>query len=202
MVVLHPEHFLPKGSSLTFYTRVNDQLHGKNYVVGQDRTLRESPGTMDSPRLPAFTFDANRHVDVLSLNVFLVVLNAEIKFRRYRRMGTMPKLPDEVEGLMDKTIELVELIYWKPEKKTSYRHHLELALQAMDVDDQDMPDVEMGMKPIDEGDNEDTVGKSNKRMQKVKRPGRNRTLEQRKEYMQYLLSGRGGSFLMRLPFMI
>src|SRR5258707_14930253 len=26
LVVLHPEHFLPKGSSLTFYSRVNNQL--------------------------------------------------------------------------------------------------------------------------------------------------------------------------------
>jgi len=190
MVVLHPEHFLPKGSSLTFYTRVNDQLQGKNYVVGHDRTLRESPGTMDSPRLPAFTFDTHRAA--LPLNVFLVVLNAEIKFRRYKRMGTMPNLPADVEELMDKTIELVELIYWKPEKKTPYRQRIDLSHAAMDVDDQDT-DVEMGMKPMDEEDNEDTLGKSSRRIQVAKRPSRNRTLEQRKEYIQYLLSGRGGS---------
>jgi len=190
LVVLHPEHFLPKGSSLTFYTRVSDQLHGKAYVVGHDRTLRESPGTTDSPRLPAFTFDANRAA--LPLNVFLVVLNAEIKFRRYRRMGTMPKLPEDFEELMDETIKLVELIYWKPEKKSSYRQRIDLSHVAMDVDDQDT-DVEMGMKPIDEEDDEDTLGKSSRRIQVVKRPSRNRTLEQRKEYMQYLLSGRGGS---------
>ena len=192
LVVLHPEHFLPKGSSLTFYTRVNDQLHGKNYVVGQDRTLRELPGTMDSPRLPAFTFDADR--DALSLNVFLVVLNAEIKFRRFRRMANMPKLPKDVEELMDKTTQLVELIYWKPERKSHHQQRIDLALAGMDVDDQDTPDVEMGMKPIDEEDNEDTLGKSSRRItQVVKGPGRNRTLEQRREYMQYLLSGRGGS---------
>jgi len=190
LVVLHPEHFLPKGSGLTFYTRVSDQLHGKAYVVGHDRTLRESPGTTDSPRLPAFTFDANRAA--LPLNVFLVVLNAEIKFRRYRRMGTMPKLPEDFEELMDETIKLVELIYWKPEKKSSYRQRIDLSHVAMDVDDQDT-DVEMGMKPIDEEDDEDTLGKSSRRIQVVKRPSRNRTLEQRKEYMQYLLSGRGGS---------
>jgi len=192
MVVLHPEHLLPKGSSLTFYTRVNDQLHGKAYVVGHDRTLRESPGTTDSdsPRLPAFTFDAIRAT--LPLNVFLVVLNAEIKFRRYRRMGTTPKLPEDVEELMDETIKLVELIYWKPEKKSSYRQRIDLSHVAMDVDDQDT-DVEMGMKPMDKEDDEDTLGKSSRRIQVAKRPSRNRPLEQRKEYMQYLLSCRGGS---------
>ena len=73
----------------------------------------------------------------------------------------------------------------------------------MDVDDQDIPDVEMGMKPIDkEVDEDDTLGKSSRRAQVVRRPGRNTTLEQHKEYMQYLLSGRGGSVLMRSPFMI
>ena len=187
MVVLHPEHLLPKGSSLTFYTRVNDQLHGKDYVIGHDRTLRESPGTTDSPRLPAFTFDANRAA--LPLNVFLVVLNAEIKFRRYRRMGTMPKLPEDVEELMNETIKLVELIYWKPEKKSSYRQRIDLSHVAMDVGDQDT-DVEMGMKPMDKEDDEDTLGKSCRRIQVAKHPSRTRTLEQRKEY---LLSGRGGS---------
>jgi len=167
-VALHPEHLLPKGSSLTFYTRVNDQLHGKDYVIGHDRTLRESPGTTDSPRLPPFTFDANRAA--LPLNVFLVVLNAEIKFRRYRRIGTMPKLPADVEELMDKTIELVELIYWKPEKKkTPYQLRVDL---SMDFDVQDIQDVEMGMKLIDGGeDDEDTLGKSSRRTEVIKRPG-------------------------------
>lgn len=190
LVVLHPEHFLPKGSSLTFYSRVNNQLLGQNYIVGHDRTLRQSPGTTDSPRFPAFSFDVNR--PSLSLNIFLVLLNAEIKFRRYRRMGTMPKLPEDVEKLMDETIKLVNLIYWKPEKRSAYQQRIALSL-PMDVDTQDMQDIEMGMKPIDEEDDEDTLGKSSRRTQVVRRPGQNATLEQRKEYMQYLLSGRGGS---------
>jgi hypothetical protein len=128
LVVLHPEHFLPKGSTLTLHTLVNDQPHGKNYVVGHDRTLREAPGTADSPRFPAFTF-MNRATS-LSLNVFLVVLNAEIKFRRYRRMGTMPQLPEDVEKLIDETIRLVQLIYWKPEKNTPYHKLVALSLHG------------------------------------------------------------------------
>ena len=66
---------------LTFYHRVNDTIRKKYYVVGPDRVLREDPGKIDSPRLPPFVFDA-RGDDALNLNPFLVVLNAEIKFRR------------------------------------------------------------------------------------------------------------------------
>jgi hypothetical protein len=47
-VVLHHEHFLPKGSSLTFYTHANNQLLAQNYIVGHDCMLRCSPGTTDS----------------------------------------------------------------------------------------------------------------------------------------------------------
>ena len=194
LVVLHPEHFLPKGSTLTLYTIVNDQSHGKNYVVGHDCTLREAPGTDDSPRYPAFTHAERAS---LSLNVFLVILNAEIKFRRYRRMGAMPRLPEDVEKLMDETIKLVQLIYWKPEKRTPYRKRIDLSLCDMDVDVEDTTDIEMGMRPTDEED--DTLGKSSKRVQQarpVKRRGENATLEQRVEYNQYLLSGRGGFVLL------
>jgi len=89
LVVLHTEHFIPKRCTLTLYTRVNDQPHGKIYIVGHDRTLLEAPGNTDSSRFPAFAFDINRGTK-LSLNAYLAILNAEIKFRRYRRMGTMP----------------------------------------------------------------------------------------------------------------
>jgi hypothetical protein len=123
--------------------------------------------------------------------VFLVVLNAEIKFRRYRRMRTMPKLPEDVEKLMDETIKLVDLIYWTPEMRHPYHRRVDLSLAAMDVDVQNIQDVEMGLKPTDEEDDEDTLGKSSRYTKVVRRPGKNATLEQRREYMQYLMSGRG-----------
>jgi len=52
------------------------------------------------------------------LNVFLVALNAEIKFHRYLEMidshpPTKP-LPNRILALMRRTVELVELIYWVP----------------------------------------------------------------------------------------
>ena len=104
----------------------------------------------------------------------------------------MPKLPKDVEMVIDETIRLVDLIYWKPETKSSlYHEKVAISSSAMDLDVVDPQDTEMGMKPIEEEDNEDTIGKSSR----FKRGGRNATLQQRKEYTQYLLPGRGGSIL-------
>jgi hypothetical protein len=119
---------------LTFYNRVNDTIRKKYYVVGPDRVLREDPGTVDSPRLPPFTFDA-RGGDALNLNPFLVILNAEIKFRRYIRQGHHTRLSPDVQQLMEKTCELVQLIYWKPTEATNEEgRQRRIAVDCMDVD--------------------------------------------------------------------
>ena len=190
LVVLHPEHLLPKGSDLTIFTHTNGQLSGKPYVVGQDRTLRESPGTLDCPRLPSFDFDADRS-STLPLNVFLVVLNAEIKFRRYKRMQHLPDLPKDVEDLIDTTIHLVDLIYWKPvETPTPYQQRATRSIPTTEVDVQNIQDGEMGMRTnVEDNDVERSV---------IKGPGANATLEERREYGQSLMSGHGQSLLMWL----
>lgn len=117
LVALHPEHFLPNGSPLTVYDRATREY--KNYVAARDRCLRETadPG---SHRLPPFYHDTELREDdgYGHLNVYLVTLNAEIKFRRYLEMvNARPPatpLPDHILSLMDRTIELVNLIYWRP----------------------------------------------------------------------------------------
>jgi len=52
------------------------------------------------------------------LNVFLVILNAEMKFRQYlHTIGQQPPatpLPVDVLNLMDRTVHLVNLLYWRP----------------------------------------------------------------------------------------
>ena len=102
----------------------------------------------------------------------------------------MPKLPDDIEKLIDETIKLVDLIYWKPEiRPTPFHQEAAIAALAMDVDDDDdLEDIEIGMNAFEE---EEMFGKSGK----FRPPGENATLQQRKEYMQYLLSGRGESVL-------
>jgi hypothetical protein len=65
-------------------------------------------------------------------------LTAEIKFRLYGRMGTMPKLLENLEKLMDETtIKLVDLIYWKLEKRSACQQRIALSL-PMDVNAQDI----------------------------------------------------------------
>jgi hypothetical protein len=54
----------------------------------------------------------------MNMNVFLVVLNAGIKFERYFKMIQLHPpaipLPDDVLTLMKRTMQLVDLIYWVP----------------------------------------------------------------------------------------
>ncbi|TFK62510.1 hypothetical protein BDN72DRAFT_848574 [Pluteus cervinus] len=114
LVALHPKHLLPNNSELLIYDHSTPQPTRKTYVTGSDNNLREWVGEDDTgPRIPAFSFDLRPTGE--QLNPFLVILNAVIKFRRYDRI-TSPKdpLPSEITELMEKTKELVELIYWKP----------------------------------------------------------------------------------------
>jgi hypothetical protein len=49
------------------------------------------------------------------LNIFLVILNAEIKFRRYLQMSARNpslSLPADFLSLMRRTLQLVDLLYW------------------------------------------------------------------------------------------
>jgi hypothetical protein len=68
--------------------------------------------------LPPFHHSFQDRNAATSLNIFLVILNADIKFRRYFEMVAVdpPKapLPNDVLALMKRTMELVDLLYWKP----------------------------------------------------------------------------------------
>lgn len=115
LVALHPEHFLPFDNVLLVYDPVTRTR--KTYVAARDRVLRESPEPNSTP-LPPFRHIGKEREQPNHLNVFLVALNAEIKFRRYFEMvrhdpPTVP-LPDHVLNLMHSTMELIQLVYWEP----------------------------------------------------------------------------------------
>ncbi|KAF8521401.1 hypothetical protein BU17DRAFT_87955 [Hysterangium stoloniferum] len=115
LVALHPEHYLISGSVLL----IHDPLvrPPKMYVPGPDRKLREFPGALNDAPLPPFIFPPCRDVG-LQLNPFFVILNAEIKFRRYiRQIKSNPPstpLPTDVLHLINRTLDLVKLLYWEP----------------------------------------------------------------------------------------
>ncbi len=114
LVALHPEHFLPGSAPLTICDPDPTVYNSKQYVVAEDRCLRESRDP-SSPRLPPFRHDSSTRRGIAQLNVFLVIINAEIKFRRYFRLqAPLVPLPADAQSLMRRTIELVKLLYWNP----------------------------------------------------------------------------------------
>ena len=196
MVVLHPEHFLPNGD-LSFY----DGTSTKHYSIGHDRALREAPGDSDNcPRLPPFSFDAPREKGK-RLNPFLVILNAEIRFRRFRKMGLAP-LCQHYEELIDLTIQLVQLIYHQPLVEAIferlYKRHCDHMLvypktsAAMDVDL-----GKVRSKTDDQAESDHTI-RSSRRSRTgagvVRNPGPGAAADELIEYGQYLMSGRGMFF--------
>jgi hypothetical protein len=106
------------------------------------------------------------------LNPFLVVLNAEIKFRQYLRLPqAQALLPADVMDLIRKTIELVDLIYWEP----SVRLNTAAALfgDPMLVDQYSVQDEDL------EEQGEDTIQESNYGYSRDP-PGVNATLAERR----------------------
>jgi hypothetical protein len=85
----------------------------KLYQVDSNGVLREAPLTSDTPRYPSFHFSGTRERGD-RLNPYLVILAAEIKFRRYRASPNAPRLDAEYEALITKTINVASLLYWEP----------------------------------------------------------------------------------------
>jgi hypothetical protein len=85
----------------------------KLYQVDSNGVLREAPLTTDTPRYPSFRFSGTRERGD-RLNPYLVILAAEIKFRRYRASPNAPRLDAEYEALIAKTIDVANLLYWEP----------------------------------------------------------------------------------------
>ena len=113
--------------------------------MAQDRYLREVSGNLE--RFPPIKFTAPERLPKDRLNPFLVILNAEVQFRRYRRQAPheMP-LPADVLLLMKKTAELVEAIYWEPEipdtggwRAGSRTHHHKRDASQLEEDAADDP---------------------------------------------------------------
>ena len=92
-------------------------LSGKMYVVSLDGALRQGREN-DKAIFPAFMSNNSCNEPEHTLNPFLVVINAEIAFRRFRRCPSPPTLCPEYMELIDLTIELVDEIYFQPTVKS------------------------------------------------------------------------------------
>jgi len=76
-----------------------------------EKVLRRYPWAIDSPTYPSFR--AIRSNLGQNINPYLVILAAEIKFRRYIAANG-PSLPPVYDSLMQKTLEVAELLYFQP----------------------------------------------------------------------------------------
>jgi hypothetical protein len=189
LVALYPRHLLPNGKILVADTGENEP---KAYVPALDNTLRQT-AEVTSPRFPPFSSDYPRQ-DKDKLNPFLVILNAEIKFRRYRRrMVPSPlPLPQDVTTLMDKNIELVKLIYWNPVLQPGTKGAEILGLTSASVPESGLQHAagpsneELGFI---EGEEVQTVRPTN--YGAIRRPAADASLEEMMAYSQSVLTDRG-----------
>ena len=197
---MHPQHFLPRGAGLLFQGG-QDVVP---YVAAPDGVLRIG-GEDTGDRFPSFD-GPNARATKKRLNPFLVVINADMAFRRFRRQPH--PLCDEDSELMDLTISLVEKIYFQPIIDRIKKRMKTPLRSAQDADG----DVEMG--GVDEfgaeaGDEKDktitqkNVHRSSRMGKPVKRPAPGAPHEKFIEYYQYLMSGQGMYMSTRfLSFMV
>jgi len=164
----------------------------KTYVVAPDRTLRECPGTdaTTCPRLPSFSFDDRYRSDanLELLNPLLPILNAHIKFRRYLRPRATPPanpLPPYARALIIKTIQLADLIYWKPDTQAAAANQqapVPAEMGASEGNPSSIHDDDIEMQAAT-GAGESGEG--------LNAPGPGATVEERMDYMECMLSGHG-----------
>ncbi|KAG5637185.1 hypothetical protein H0H81_005442 [Sphagnurus paluster] len=186
LVALRPFHMLPQGKLLVKYSRdATGHVSHKLYTASAvDNTLREYPGSKSCPRFPKISFDSPRP-PAARPNPFLVVLDAEIKFRRYLRQKCPPplELPTDVMDLMRLTTELVELIFWDPvvlPNTLAAQKGVKIVRQTSTIP----RGTDISYADDDAQDGTATF------VDRVKKPGPGATLEERLEYGQYICSGR------------
>lgn len=173
-------------------------MSGKLYLVSPDGALREGSEN-NTPRLPAFASNQARASED-TLNPFLVVLNAEIAFRRFRRRPH--PLCAEYTELIDLTIDLVHKIYFKPlVDQIEWRlDQTRLAYSTDAEGDVNMEGTvdEFGTGKVvdnDESITQKAVGKKSRTGGVVKKPGAGASHDDITAYRQYLMSGCGRPFL-------
>ncbi len=173
-------------------------LSNKVYVVAEDGALRVGQQISDQ-RLPCFAGPQLRApVDIL--NPLLVVINAEMAFRRFKR--TPHPLCQEYDELVDLTIELVKKIYFQPLVDIAWKEIEEIRLTrniAVEAARDAEGDVHMGN--VDEfgaktRDGEDKTitrrdGRFSRTGRVVERPNPGACHDKTIEYYQYLMSGQG-----------
>ena len=154
--------------------------------MAADRVLREQPGNDTSQRFPPFRFIGSRNQVGHTINPYLVILAAEIKFRRYLAANG-PQLPPVYNSLMHKTIHVAELLYFLPAERVSAFHDPVVVDMEAFHTPVDFVDAEMGFRA--DADNES--GGSTARQQRRTTAAGGGTRRTEADYWRHMLSGRG-----------
>ncbi|KAF8508384.1 hypothetical protein JB92DRAFT_2953149 [Gautieria morchelliformis] len=109
IVLLHPDYFVVPGQHISYYNRPGvSPPDGQAYVVDKELVAGDPPS-----RFPPF-----RHVSTRgpsqTVNIFFFILNAGAKFRHHETCYGFGNISERAKGLVDKTLQLVELIYFRP----------------------------------------------------------------------------------------
>ena len=188
--MLQPHHFLPDDALLPLYSRQHGRevIGLQHYKMAADRVLREQ--TVDdsdtvSKRFPPFRFIGIRNQVGHTINPFLIILAAEIKFRRYLAADG-PQLPPVYDSLLRKTIQVADLLYFLPaEPQSAFHDPIVIDLQAFYAP-VDFVDAEMGFRT-----GGDQSGGSTARQQQRTAAGGSGTRRADADHWRHLLSGRG-----------
>jgi hypothetical protein len=100
---------LPPGSRLSIYDAATNTIN--DYVPASDGHIRKTANAT-SDRLPSIVPPSRENPIISGVNVFLVALNAEIKFRRFQLLAGTFNLPADNILLVDRTKFLIDLLYW------------------------------------------------------------------------------------------
>ncbi|PPQ81199.1 hypothetical protein CVT24_009757 [Panaeolus cyanescens] len=163
---LYPDIWLPEGSKLTVYDDPSPGTQSraaKHYYVSSNNALHfqdpNSPNSIHTTSAPNTAFRSfpcrhQRSQEIYNLNPLLVILNAHIECRRFMRDDFRPTLCDDDRGLVEKIMQLGEVIYFRPSippSQLSRKRSAPVADDDMDVDLQ-MPSLsELGVLPTNNG---------------------------------------------------
>jgi len=155
--------------------------------MADDRVLREQPGHNASQRFPPFGFIGKRNQVGHTINPYLVILAAEIKFRRYLAANG-PPLPPLYDSLMRKTIQVAELLYFVPaDPESAFHDPIVVDMEAF-YSTVEVVDAEMGFRT---GADEESGGSTARQQRRTAAGGGGGTKRADAEYWRHMLSGRG-----------
>ena len=97
------------------------------YKASSDELLRQvdpvsilssNPPTLDAPPFPPFLHETTRKPGE-KINDYLLLINADIKFRRLIQSIGLDKLHPEIKVVVEQTIKIVDLMYTRPVRSES-----------------------------------------------------------------------------------